>query len=90
MKTSQVVVVWLSLLVGYFAANALNRPSSAQPPAPQPVGQEGTVWRYQLTLPSQGQFEDYAFLADTATGHCWRRHKNGDGWDDWGLPRGQK
>jgi hypothetical protein len=90
MKTSQVLVVCVSLTLGYIAASALNRPSFAQPPAPQPVGQEVAVWRYQLTVPIQGQFEDYVFLTDTATGHCWRRYKNDDRWDDWGSPAERK
>jgi hypothetical protein len=90
MKTSQVLVVCLSLFVGYIAATALNRPSAAQPPAPQPVGQELSVWRYQLTVPVQGQFDGSAIVTDTATGQCWRRFWNGNDWQDWGSPARQK
>ncbi|MGO9469966.1 MAG: hypothetical protein ACLQIB_39395 [Isosphaeraceae bacterium] len=90
MKTSQIIVVCLALVVGYIAASALNRPSSAQPPAPQPVGQELAVWRYQLTVPTQGEFENFAFLTDTATGRCWRRYSTANQWDDWGSPAERK
>jgi hypothetical protein len=90
MKTSQVLVVCLSLLVGYIAATALNRPSSAQPPAPQPAGQEVAVWRYQLTAPIEGDLSGYAIVTDTATGHCWRRYSNQQRWEDWGSPAQQR
>jgi hypothetical protein len=89
MKTSQVLVVCLSLLVGYIAATALNRPSSAHPPQ-QPPNQETAVRRYQLTVPSHGELENFAFLTDTATGHCWRRFYTGNQWEDWGSPAQRK
>jgi hypothetical protein len=90
MKTSQIFVVCLSLLVGYIAATALNRPSSAQPQPPQPVGQEIVIGRFQLTVPIEGKSNGDAFLTDSATGHCWRHIGIGDRWEDWGLPTGQK
>jgi hypothetical protein len=88
MRTSQIAVVCLSLLVGYVAATALNRPSSAQPPAPQPVDQEGSVWRYQLVSVGNGGFPTVV-LTDTATGRVWVRQSApaiGDQWHALGSP----
>ena len=90
MKTPQIILVCLSLLAGYIAATALNRPSSAQHPAPQLASQEVVVGRYQLTVPIEGKSNGDAFLTDSATGHCWRHIGIGDRWEDWGLPTGQK
>jgi hypothetical protein len=73
MRTSQLIVIWVLLLVGYIATTALNRPSSAQPPAPQPVGHELAVWRCQLNAASGGAFSGAIILTDTATGWCWIR-----------------
>jgi hypothetical protein len=86
MKPSRMLAACLLLLVGYIAATALNRPSSAQPPAPHPAGQEVAVWRYQLTAPIEGNLSGYAILTDTATGQCWRRYVNEQRWEDWGSP----
>jgi hypothetical protein len=90
MKKSQIIVVCVSLAVGYIAATSFNRTSAGQPPAPQPVGQEVAVWRYQLTVPIEGIYDGYAILTDTATGHCWKRYHNEDKWEDLGSPTGQK
>jgi hypothetical protein len=90
MKTPQIILVCLSLLAGYIAATALNRPSSAQHPAPQLASQEVVVGRYQLTVPIEGRCNGDAFLTDTATGHCWRRIGNGNTWEDWGSPTERK
>jgi hypothetical protein len=87
MRKSQVFVTFLSFAVGFIAATALNRLSSAQPPAPQPMHQEVAVWRYQLTAPTGGAFDGCAILTDTATGHCWWHASfQGAKWEDWGLP----
>jgi hypothetical protein len=90
MKTSPIFTVCLALAVGYIAANALNRPSAAQPLAPQPVGQEVAVWRYQLTAPVEGHFQGSLILTDTATGRCWFRPSSARDWQDWGSPAGKK
>jgi hypothetical protein len=91
MKTSQILVVCLSLIVGYIAATALNRPSSAQPPPPQPAGHEPAVWRYQLTAPSGGAFGGVIILTDTASGRCWVRSGfQGANWEDLGTPVDRK
>ena len=91
MKKSQIIVVCLSVLAGYAFATALNRPSSAQPPAPQAAGQGVAVWRYQITVPPEGGFSGVVILTDTATGHCWL-HGNLQGaqWQDWGSPADRK
>jgi len=89
MKSSQILIVALSLLAGYIAAATLNRTSAGQPPVPPIAGQDIAVWRYQLTVPTQGNFDGYAILTDTATGHCWIRHstwlEKGQ-WTDIGAP----
>jgi hypothetical protein len=88
MKTSQVIVVSLALVVGYIAATALSRPSFAQPLAPQPVGQEATVWRYQLVSVGEGGYPTVV-LTDTATGRVWVREsapRLGDHWHALGSP----
>jgi hypothetical protein len=90
MKKSQIFVICVSLLVGYFTATALNRTSAGQPPAPQPAGQEIAVWRYQLTVPIQGGYDGSAFLTDTVTGRCWKRSWNARDWEDWGSPAERK
>jgi hypothetical protein len=91
MKKSQVIIACLSIVIGYISATALNRPSSAQPLAPQRVGQEVAVWRYQLTVPTVGGFSGVMILTDTATGRCWiRGNYQGANWQDLGLPPDQK
>jgi hypothetical protein len=87
MRMSQVVVVCLSLLVGYIGSTSLNRPSSAQPPPPRPVGVDVSVWRYQTIAPTEGPFSGCLLLTDTVTGHCWiRRGYQGSKWEDYGSP----
>jgi hypothetical protein len=91
MRTSQVLLVCLSLLVGYMAATALNRSSLAQPPAPQPSRHDVAAWRYQLTAPENGAFSNIILLTDTATGHCWMRaNYQGAKWEDFGSPAERK
>jgi hypothetical protein len=47
MKTPQILIVCLALVLGYVAAIALNRPSSARTlPAPQPLDQDVVVGRF--------------------------------------------
>jgi hypothetical protein len=48
MSKSTNLTVRLSIAVGYILAASLNQTSAGQPPVPEPVGQEGQVWRSQL------------------------------------------
>jgi hypothetical protein len=83
MRTSQLIVICTSLLAGYIAARDLDRPTSAQPPTPQSLGQELAVRRYQLTAPSGGGFGGVIILTDTATGRYWiRAGFQGARWED--------
>jgi hypothetical protein len=72
----------------------MKRPSSAQVPAPvaQPAGQNIAAWRYQVTVPEKGYYENYIIMTDTATGHCWAHDGNDrlDKWQDLGSPAAQK
>jgi hypothetical protein len=76
MSKSTFLVVCLSIAVGYILATGLNRPSAAgQPPAPEAVAQEGQVWRFQLSQPSDSSC---LFLTDTVTGKVLARLINTD------------
>jgi hypothetical protein len=73
------LTVCLSIACGYILATALIRTSAGQPPAPQPVRQDGQVWRYQLMQAGEGNLPTL-FLTDTVTGRVWWR--GGDERDD--------
>jgi hypothetical protein len=84
MRRSTILVVCLSIAVGYVLAIGLNRTSTGQPPAPEAVSQEGQVWRYQLSQSGDGS---WLFLTDTVTGKVWYRVVNRDReWQAYGLP----
>ena len=88
MRKSQILVVCLSIIAGYIVATALNRPSVGQPPRPEPVAQEGQVWRYQLMGVGQEGFPTLV-LTDTVTGRVWVRLSQPsarDVWHDLGSP----
>jgi hypothetical protein len=87
MSKSTILTVCLSISVGYIVATSLNRSSAGQPPLPEPVGQEGQVWRYQL-MATENSLKMY--LTDTVTGRVWWRpiNENSDqsGWHECGTP----
>jgi hypothetical protein len=89
MSTSTILTVCLSIAVGYILASALNRTSAGQPPPPEPVGQEGQVWRYQL-LAAGVDSSPTMYLNDTVTGRVWWRslneHFDPSGWHACGSP----
>ena len=78
MSKSTILTVCLSITFGYILATSLNRTSAGQPPLPEPVGQEGQVWRYQLLAAEATSPKVY--LTDTVTGKVWWRVIN-DGID---------
>jgi hypothetical protein len=82
MRRSQILVVCLSIAVGYILATALNRPSVGQPPRPEPIAQEGQVWRYQVMGAGEGSFPTL-ILTDTITGRVWVRLTLPNARDDW-------
>ncbi len=82
MRKSQIVVVCLSIVVGFILATALNRPSAGQPERPEPVGHEGQVWRYQVMGIGQEGYPTL-ILTDTVTGRVWVRLSQPNARDDW-------
>jgi hypothetical protein len=88
MKRSQILVVCLSIATGYIVATALNRPSAGQPARPEPIAQEGQVWRYQVMGAGEGGYPNLV-LTDTVTGRVWIRSSNPkvrDEWNELGSP----
>jgi hypothetical protein len=89
MSKSTILTVCLSIAVGYIVATSLNRTSAGQPPLPEPVGQEGQVWRYQL-MAAGDDSNPTLFLTDTGTGRVWRRWSSPrfdqDDWHPYGSP----
>jgi hypothetical protein len=82
MSRSQILVVCLSIVVGYILATALNRPTVGQPARPEPFAQEGQVWRYQLMGGGPGGYPSL-ILTDTVTGRVWIRESNPKISDEW-------
>ena len=82
MSKSTILSVCLSIAVGYIVATVLNRSSVGQPPPPEPVGQEGQVWRYQL-MQTDDNRPAGLYLTDTVTGKDWYRGINLDGTWQW-------
>jgi hypothetical protein len=95
MRTSQVVVVGLALVVGYAAGIALNRPTAGQAPALEalPAPQPAAVWRFHTTVVNSGAAYPLLILTDTTTGHCWVRESSpqeDEVWRDLGIPDAPK
>ena len=82
MSKSTILMVCLSIAVGYILAASLNRTSAGQPPPPEAVGREGQVWRYQLMGTGDGP-KPTLFLTDTVTGRVWSRETHDRASDEW-------
>jgi hypothetical protein len=82
MSKTTILTVCLSISVGYIVATSQNRSSAGQPPLPEPVGQEGQVWRYQLMQAGEGRTPTL-FLTDTVTGRVWWRGTHETARDEW-------
>jgi hypothetical protein len=88
MRKSTILTVCLSITLGYVLATSLNRTTAGQPPLPEPVGQEGQVWRYQLMFAGEGH-TPVLFVTDTVTGRVWSRgthERASDEWHPYGSP----
>jgi hypothetical protein len=62
MSRSTILIVFLSIAVGYILAGGFYRISAGQPPAPEAVAPDGQVWRYQLMQSGDNRS---VFLTDT-------------------------
>jgi hypothetical protein len=88
MSRSTILIVCLSIAVGYILATALNRTFAGQPPPPEAVVQQGQVWRYQLTGAGGDSFATM-FVTDTVTGKVWWREsdeRERGAWRSYGSP----
>jgi hypothetical protein len=86
MSRSTILVVCLSIAVGYILANGFNRSSAGQPPEPVAGALEGRVCRYQFSHSADGRYPAM-FLTDTVTGRVWSRGFNTDSqWHAFGSP----
>ncbi len=83
MRKAHVLVVCLSIAVGYILATALNRSSVGQSPPSGPVAQEVQVWRYQVICTGDARDYPTLTLTDTATGRVWVRDGHPNARDEW-------